>query len=39
MSDEQIMKIIAEGAGKMPPSRNSAKKSKKQVNYSRSLAK
>lgn len=40
MKDEQITKIIVEGAGKMPPSKNlSAQEQKAVVSYTRSLAK
>jgi mono/diheme cytochrome c family protein len=39
-SDEQILKIIAEGSGKMPASKKLSKEEQKQVlDYSRSLAK
>jgi mono/diheme cytochrome c family protein len=40
MKDEQIIKIIVEGAGKMPPSKNlSAQEQKELVSFTRSLAK
>ena len=40
MKDEQIAKIIVEGAGKMPASKNlSAQEQKDVVSYTRSLAK
>ena len=40
MKDEQILKIIVEGAGKMPPAKNlSAQEQKEVVSYTRSLAK
>lgn len=39
-SDDQLMKVIAEGAGKMPAQKNLSKDDQKQVvNYVRSLAK
>ena len=39
-SDEALLKIIAEGAGKMPPSKKLTKEEQKAVlQYSRSLAK
>jgi mono/diheme cytochrome c family protein len=40
MSDEQILKIIAEGAGKMPASKKLSKDEQKQaLDYTRSLQK
>lgn len=40
MKDGQILKIIVEGAGKMPPAKNlSAQEQKDVVSYTRSLAK
>jgi mono/diheme cytochrome c family protein len=40
MKDEQILKIIVEGAGKMPPSKNlSAQEQKQLLSFTRSLAK
>jgi mono/diheme cytochrome c family protein len=40
MSDEQVLKIIVEGAGKMPAQKNLSKDDQKQVlGYTRSLAK
>lgn len=40
MKDEQILKIIVEGAGKMPPAKNlSAQEQKDIVSYTRTLAK
>lgn len=38
-SDEQLLKIIAEGAGKMPPSKMTKEEQKQALSYSRSLAK
>jgi len=38
-SDEQLLKIIAEGAGKMPPSKLTKEEQKQALAYSRSLAK
>jgi mono/diheme cytochrome c family protein len=38
-SDEQLLKIIAEGAGKMPASKLSKDEQKQAVSYMRSLAK
>jgi mono/diheme cytochrome c family protein len=38
-SDEQILKIIAEGAGKMPASKLSKDEQKQALSYMRSLAK
>jgi len=39
-SDDQLMKVIAEGAGKMPAQKNLSKDDQKQVvAYVRSLAK
>ena len=38
-SDEQLLKIIAEGAGKMPPSKLTKEEQKQSLAYSRSLAK
>ena len=38
-SDEQLLKIIAEGAGKMPPSKLTKDEQKQALTYSRSLAK
>jgi mono/diheme cytochrome c family protein len=38
-SDEQLLKIIAEGAGKMPASKLSKDEQKQVLNYTRSLAK
>lgn len=40
MSDDQVLKIIVEGAGKMPAQKNLGKQEQKDVlNYTRSLAK
>ena len=39
MSDEQLMKIIAEGAGKMPASKLTKDEQKQVLSYMRSLAK
>lgn len=39
MSDEQMAKVIAEGAGKMPASKLSKAEQKQVLEYSRSLAK
>ena len=39
MSDDQLAKIIAEGAGKMPASKLSKAEQKQALDYSRSLAK
>jgi mono/diheme cytochrome c family protein len=39
MSDEQILKIIAEGAGKMPASKLSKEEQKQVLEYTRSLQK
>jgi mono/diheme cytochrome c family protein len=40
MKDEQILKIIVEGAGKMPPAKNlSAQEQKQLLSFTRSLAK
>jgi mono/diheme cytochrome c family protein len=40
MKDEQIIKIIVEGAGKMPPSKNlSPQEQKELVSFTRSLGK
>ena len=39
MSDEQILKIIAEGAGKMPGSKLSKEEQKQVLDYTRSLQK
>jgi high-affinity iron transporter len=39
MSDEQILKIIAEGAGKMPASKLSKEEQKQVLDYTRSLQK
>jgi mono/diheme cytochrome c family protein len=39
MSDEQILKIIAEGAGKMPASKRSKAEQKQVLDYTRSLQK
>ena len=38
-SDEKLLKIIAEGAGKMPPSKLSKAEQKQALDYARSLAK
>ena len=38
-SDEQLLKIIAEGAGKMPPSKLTKEEQKQALTYSRTLAK
>lgn len=38
-SDEQLLKIIAEGAGKMPASKLSKDEQKQALGYARSLAK
>jgi hypothetical protein len=39
-SDDQVLKIIVEGAGKMPAQKNLSKEDQKQVlSYMRSLAK
>jgi mono/diheme cytochrome c family protein len=38
-SDEQLLKIIAEGAGKMPASKLSKDEQKQALSYGRSLAK
>lgn len=38
-SDEQLLKIIAEGAGKMPPTKLTKEEQKQSLIYSRSLAK
>jgi mono/diheme cytochrome c family protein len=38
-SDEQLLKVIAEGAGKMPASKLSKDEQKQTLNYARSLAK
>ncbi|HXV84100.1 MAG TPA: cytochrome c [Candidatus Binatia bacterium] len=38
-SDEQLLKIIAEGSGKMPASKLSKDEQKQSLNYLRSLAK
>ena len=38
-SDEQLLKIIAEGAGKMPASKLTKEEQKQSLIYSRSLAK
>ena len=39
-SDEELLKIIAEGAGKMPPSKKLSKEEQKRsLDYTRSLAK
>ncbi len=38
-SDEQLLKLIAEGAGKMPASKLTKEEQKQSLNYSRSLAK
>jgi hypothetical protein len=39
MSDEQILKIIAEGAGKMPASKLSKAEQKQVLDYTKSLQK
>ena len=39
MSDEQMAKVIADGAGKMPASKLSKAEQKQVLDYSRSLAK
>jgi mono/diheme cytochrome c family protein len=39
MSDEQILKIIADGAGKMPGSKLSKAEQKQMLDYTRSLQK
>jgi len=39
MSDEQLLKIIAEGAGKMPASKLTKEEQKQALAYARSLAK
>jgi mono/diheme cytochrome c family protein len=39
MSDDQVLKIIAQGAGKMPASKISAEEQKQVLSYMRSLAK
>jgi mono/diheme cytochrome c family protein len=38
-SDEQLLKVIAEGAGKMPPSKLTKEEQKQALTYSRTLAK
>jgi hypothetical protein len=38
-SDEQLLKVIAEGAGKMPASKLSKDEQKQTLGYARSLAK
>jgi len=38
-SDEQLLKVIAEGAGKMPASKLSKEEQKQTLGYARSLAK
>jgi mono/diheme cytochrome c family protein len=38
-SDEQLLKVIAEGAGKMPPSKLTKDEQKQVLGYARSLAK
>ena len=38
-SDEQLLKVIAEGAGKMPPSKLTKDEQKQVLGYTRSLAK
>jgi mono/diheme cytochrome c family protein len=38
-SDEQLLKVIAEGAGKMPASKLSKSEQKQVLDYTRSLAK
>jgi mono/diheme cytochrome c family protein len=38
-SDEQLLKLIAEGAGKMPASKLTREEQKQTLRYSRSLAK
>jgi mono/diheme cytochrome c family protein len=38
-SDEQLMKVISEGAGKMPPQKLTKEEQKQVVSYIRSLAK
>jgi len=39
MSDEQLAKVIAEGAGKMPASKLSKAEQKQVLDYTRSLGK
>ena len=39
MSDDQVLKIIAQGAGKMPASKISVEDQKRVLSYMRSLAK
>jgi mono/diheme cytochrome c family protein len=39
MSDDQVLKIIAQGAGKMPASKISTEEQKEVLSYIRSLAK
>jgi mono/diheme cytochrome c family protein len=38
-SDDQLLKIIAEGAGKMPPSKLTKEEQKQVLGYTRTLAK
>jgi hypothetical protein len=38
-SDEQLLKVIAEGSGKMPKSKLSKEEQKQVLGYARSLAK